>query len=45
MDQEPCEPVDAGDEEGVPVDLLELHEILEWKAAIEGGDSDGDPVS
>lgn len=33
------EPVDAGDDEHVPVDLVELFEVLEWQAALddEGG--------
>lgn len=29
----PEEPEDAGDHE-VPVDLVELHEVLEWAAAV-----------
>ena len=32
-----AEPADAGDHD-VPVDLVELHEILEWEAALEQGD-------
>lgn len=32
-DQLDEEPDDAGDEDGVPTDLLELHEVLEWKRA------------
>lgn len=42
------EPLDAGDEEGVPVDLTELHEILEWEAACEpfsGGGDRGDDAA
>jgi hypothetical protein len=32
---EPEEPDDAGDDENhAPVDLVELHEILEWQNAI-----------
>lgn len=29
------EPADAGDDHLVPADLLELHEVLEWQAALE----------
>lgn len=29
------EPEDLGDEGGVPADLVELHEILEWQAALD----------
>jgi len=39
VDLEP-EPPDAGDEDHVPVDLLELYEVLEWKAALEARDDD-----
>lgn len=35
------EPDDAGDEEGVPVDLVELHEVLEWQAALAAADDGG----
>lgn len=34
-DPDLAEPDDAGDEEGVPAELVELHEILEWQAAVE----------
>lgn len=34
------EPDDLGDEDGIPADLVELHEILEWQAAIEQEDRD-----
>jgi hypothetical protein len=30
----PTEPDDAGDEDGVPAELVELHEVLEWQAAV-----------
>lgn len=33
--EEPVEPDDAGTDHDVPADLVELHEILEWRAAIE----------
>lgn len=33
-DQEPIEPEDAGDEEGVPADLVELYEVMEWENAV-----------
>jgi hypothetical protein len=29
------EPDDAGDDYGVPVELVELHELQEWKEAID----------
>lgn len=32
----PDEPEDAGDHD-VPVDLVELHEVLEWTNATQGG--------
>lgn len=34
------EPDDVGDEEGVPADLVELHEILEWQAAVDAETGD-----
>lgn len=34
-DEHLSEPDDAGDEEGVPAELVELHEILEWEQALE----------
>jgi hypothetical protein len=32
------EPTDAGDDEGVPADLLELFEVMEWAEAVEAQD-------
>lgn len=29
------EPADVGDDAGVPVDLVELHEVLEYQAALD----------
>lgn len=34
---DPVEPDDAGDEEGVPSELTELHEVLEYAAAVAKG--------
>lgn len=34
----PSEPDDAGDEAGVPAELVELHEVLEWQAAVAAAD-------
>lgn len=28
------EPEDIGDEDGVPAELVELHEVLEWEDAV-----------
>ena len=39
------EPRDAGDEDGVPTDLTELHETLEWHAALDAEEPDGDPAA
>ncbi len=34
------EPLDAGDDDArVPSDLLELHEVLEWLAAVEAAET------
>lgn len=27
------EPLDAGDDDGIPADLIELHEVLAWQEA------------
>lgn len=35
------EPDDAGDEGGVPADLVELHEVLEWQAALDAAADGG----
>jgi hypothetical protein len=40
-DDENIEPDDAGDEAGVPVELIELHEVLEWQAAVDAREADG----
>ncbi len=34
-DTEEGEPDDLGDEEGVPLDLVELYEVLEWRVAVD----------
>ena len=34
------EPDDAGDEEGVPADLVELHEVIEWDAAVKAAEAE-----
>lgn len=31
----PMDDSDAGDDTGTPIDLLELHEVLEWQAAVD----------
>ena len=33
-DTEEGEPDDLGDDEGVPPDLVELYEVLEWQDAV-----------
>jgi len=32
-EEDDLEPDDAGDEEGVPAELVELHEVIEWTEA------------
>lgn len=33
--EQPAEPDDAGTDHDVPADLVELHEVLEYQAAVE----------
>lgn len=35
MSDHDIEPDDAGDDGGVPVDLVELFEVIEWQAALD----------
>lgn len=39
MNEPESEPDDLGGEHDVPDDLVELHETLEWKAAVEAAES------
>lgn len=34
------EPADAGNDHGVPADLLELHQVLEYAEAVRVGEQD-----